>query len=257
MLPFRYEDRTRVTPLGGLLPGQRAVIEATVELAEVAYRGRRTLLCRLADGTGALTLRFFYFSRAQQQGLERGKRVRCYGEVRKGPTGLEMVHPEYRVLAEAAPAPLEDTLTPVYPATEGVTQARLRGLISQVLDTAGAGMPDYLPAALMHELGLPTLGDALRYLHRPPAAANLEELTAGRHPAQRRLVIEELLAHHLSLRQVRARANRLRALSLQTRDDSVNRFLAGLGFALTGDQQKAIDAIRADVTADHPMMRLV
>jgi ATP-dependent DNA helicase RecG len=144
VLPFRYEDRTRIMPIGGLLPGQRVVVEADVELTEVVYRRRRTMLCTIADGTGILTLRFFYFSRAQQNGLARGRRVRCYGEVRKGPNGLEMVHPEYRLLSEAEQGALEEHLTPIYPATEGVQQARIRNLIGQLLDNPAQQIDEVL-----------------------------------------------------------------------------------------------------------------
>ena len=257
VLPFRYEDRTRIVPLGALLPGQRAVVEADIELTEVAFRGRRTMLCRIADGTGQLTLRFFYFSRAQQQGLARGKRVRCYGEVRKGSSGLEMVHPEYRILRPGEADKLDDTLTPVYPTTEGVTQGRLRSLIAQVVDSPALELPDYLPADVSGREELPGLREAIRYLHRPPADADLAELAGGKHPAQQRLVIEELLAHHLSLSKLRAKASGLRARPLTGGDELEQRFLDGLGFTLTGDQQNSISEVRDDLAREHPMMRLV
>jgi ATP-dependent DNA helicase RecG len=256
ILPLRYEDRTQLVALGSLTVGQRAVIEAEVELTEVAFRGRRTMLCRVADGTGALTLRFFYFSKSQQRGLARGKRLRCYGEVRKGSGGLEMVHPEYRVLRGSADEDLEEHLTPVYPTTEGLQQGRLRNLIAQVLENS-TPLADYLPAQLLSTSNLPTLADAIRYLHQPPPDANLDELLAGRHPAQHRLSLEELLAHHLSLRKIRDRATRLAATPLKPKDDLCERFLKNLSFQLTGDQRKALEEVRADLAHEHPMMRLV
>ena len=227
-----------------------------VELTEIAFRGRRTMLCRVADGTGALTLRFFYFSKSQQRGLARGKRLRCYGEVRKGSGGLEMVHPEYRVLRGSADEDLEEHLTPVYPTTEGLQQGRLRKLIAQVLENS-TPLADYLPAQLLSTSNLPTLADAIRYLHQPPPDANLDELLAGRHPAQHRLSLEELLAHHLSLRKIRDRATRLAATPLKPKDDLCERFLKNLSFKLTGDQRKALEEVRADLAHKHPMMRLV
>ena len=256
ILPLRYEDRTQLVALGSLTVGQRAVIEAEVELTEIAFRGRRTMLCRVADGTGALTLRFFYFSKSQQRGLARGKRLRCYGEVRKGSGGLEMVHPEYRVLRGSADEDLEEHLTPVYPTTEGLQQGRLRKLIAQVLENS-TPLADYLPAQLLSTSNLPTLADAIRYLHQPPPDANLDELLAGRHPAQHRLSLEELLAHHLSLRKIRDRATRLAATPLKPKDDLCERFLKNLSFKLTGDQRKALEEVRADLAHKHPMMRLV
>ena len=133
MLPSRYEDRTQISDIGSVRPGTRVVVEGEIQLTEVAYRRRRQLLCRITDGTGSLTLRFFYFSGAQQANLARGTRIRCYGEVRRGPLGLEIVHPEYRAHRRRKRAPLEEVLTPIYPTTEGVPQARLRSLIDLAL----------------------------------------------------------------------------------------------------------------------------
>jgi ATP-dependent DNA helicase RecG len=256
VLPLRYEDRTRITPIGSLMLGQRAVVEAEIELTEVAYRGRRVMLSRISDGTGSLQLRFFYFSNTQQQGLARGKRVRCYGEVRRGPGGFEMVHPEYKLL-NASNSQLDEHLTPVYPSTEGVQQGRLRNLINQVLDQQQP-ISDFLPAHLIKEHALPTLVEAITYLHRPPKDAQLDELSAGRHPAQQRLAMEEILAHHLSLRQIRQRAERLKAEPMPAIPDSaVEHFIQNLPFSLTSDQQTALTVIRDDLTRPHPMMRLL
>jgi ATP-dependent DNA helicase RecG len=257
VLPYRYEDRTQIRPLGTLQAGERAVIEAEIELTEVVYRRRRQMMCRVSDGTGSLTLRFFYFSRAQQQGLARGLTVRCYGEVRKGPAGLEMVHPEYRILRETS-SELEEHLTPIYPTTEGVQQGRLRNLIGQVLEQCDASLPDYLPAELLKNTDLPPLHEAVRLLHRPPPDASLDKLLAGTHPAQQRLAMEEILAHHLSLRQIRQRAERLRAPVMITgENDLCSRFVADLAFELTGDQATTLEVVREDLRKAHPMMRLV
>ncbi|HVF17740.1 MAG TPA: OB-fold nucleic acid binding domain-containing protein, partial [Steroidobacteraceae bacterium] len=133
LLPLRYEDRTRVVPMGALSPGDRAVVEGEVQLAEVAFRGRRQLLCRLSDGSGFLTLRFFHFSSAQQQTLARGTRIRCYGEIRRSPAGLEIVHPEYRRVGGDSINAVEESLTPIYPLTEGIQQGRLRQLTTLAL----------------------------------------------------------------------------------------------------------------------------
>jgi len=257
LLPQRYEDRTRVSPLGGLRAGQRVVVEGEILHAEVAIRRRRSLLLRIADGRGQLTLRFFYFSGAQQAQLTRGRRLRCFGEVRLGPGGLEMVHPEYRLLSSEAPAPLEQSLTPVYPATEGVSQAMLRRLVGQVLERSIEGVPDYLPAASLRKLELPTLAAALRTLHAPAPETDLAALATGDHPAQRRLALEELLAHHLSLRQIRERARTDQARPLPVDAAARAALLGSLGFTLTGDQQAALGDIEADLARGHPMLRLL
>ncbi|MEJ2139545.1 MAG: ATP-dependent DNA helicase RecG [Gammaproteobacteria bacterium] len=257
ILPLRYEDRTKLMPVGSLLPGQRVVVEGEIELTEIVYRRRRSLLCKISDGTGVLTLRFFFFSRAQQQGLARGKRIRAYGEVRKGPGGLEIIHPEYRVLAAAGTDKLEENLTPVYPGTEGVQQGRLRNLIAQVLNASGEALHDWLPAEVSARYELPSLSTAVEYLHRPPPNAQLDELDAGIHPCQQRLALEELLAHHLSLRKLRKRSEELTADALRSDGSLVDDFLGRLGFSLTGDQRSALETIRADLDNTHPMMRLL
>lgn len=257
VLPLRYEDRTQIAPLGTLSAGVRAAVEGEVQLCDVAYRRRRQLIARIGDGSGSLTLRFFYFSLAQQQGLARGTRVRCFGEVRRGPFGLEMVHPEYRRLA-AAPAPLEQTLTPIYPGTEGVPQGRLRGLITQALrELESRAVRDWIPAQILAPLNLPSLKDALAYMHRPPRGARLEELAAGRHPAQRRLAFEELLAHHLGLKLTKHAVQSDPAWSLDDREELGARFRRALPFQLTAAQQRALKEVDADLLTGRPMLRLL
>jgi ATP-dependent DNA helicase RecG len=256
LLPLRYEDRTRVTAIGALTPGTRAAVEGEVLLTEVAYRRRRQLLTRLSDGSGFLTLRFFYFSGSQQHNLARGTRLRAFGEVRRGPLGLEIVHPEYRRLSELA-APLEETLTPIYPLTEGVPQARLRALIGEALELlAHGGLADLIPPHAGLPAGLPALHEALVYLHRPPRGAQLAELAAGRHPAQRRLAFEELLAHTLALR-VRKRA--LKSDPAWRLDDAelARRLIGSLPFPLTRAQARAFAEVEADLASGVPMVRLL
>ncbi|HET7202841.1 MAG TPA: ATP-dependent DNA helicase RecG [Steroidobacteraceae bacterium] len=258
-LPLRYEDRTRVVPVGSLRHGDRAVIEGEIQLAEVVFRRRRTLLVRLADGTGFVTLRFFHFSASQQAQLVRGQRLRCFGDVRMGPGGLEIVHPEYRrVLPDATAAANADTLTPIYPTTEGVQQGRLRALTELALDLLSQGaIADYVPAGVLDAFNLPRLEAAVRYVHRPPPDANVAQLAAGRHPAQRRLAFEELLAHQLSLRLLRLAADRDRAWELPRRTDLTDRCLARLPFRLTGAQARVWTDLEHDLARPHPMMRLV
>jgi len=258
LLPLRYEDRTRVTAIGALTAGVRATVEGEVQLTEVAYRRRRQLLTRISDGSGFLTLRFFYFSGSQQQGLVRGTRIRCFGEVRRGPLGLEMVHPEYRRLAAAEAAPLEETLTPIYPLTEGVPQGRLRALIGQALDeVARTGLPDLVPARAALPAGLPGLQEALLYLHRPPREAQLLELAAGRHPSQRRLAFEELLAHTLALRRRKRALKSDPAWGLDDADGLARRLIGSLPFSLTRAQARALEEVEADLATGVPMVRLL
>ena len=258
VLPSRYEDRTRIASIGALSPGERTTVEGEVLLTEVVYRRRRQMLCRISDGSGFLTLRFFYFSSAQQNGLARGTRIRCFGEVRRGPLGLEIVHPEYRRVLEQEAAPLEETLTPIYPLTEGVPQGRLRALITQALNELDtAAVRDWIPARLIQPLGLPSLKEALTYVHRPPREAQLADLDCGRHPAQRRLAFEELLAHHVSLKLLKQAVKTDPAWPLEDREQLQSRFLASLPFALTAAQARVLREIDADLSGARPMVRLL
>ena len=258
-LPYRYLDRTRLTPIGALRPGHEACIQGQIESTQVRHGRRRALLCRISDGSGALLLRFFYFSRAQQQALQKGAALRCYGQVRAGPNALEIIHPEYRRLKGADEA-LEAQLTPVYPATEGLAQPRLRALTARalaLLKADAAGLRELLPGPLLATLQLPALADALVYLHRPPPDAAVAELQAGRHPAQKRLAFEELLAHQLSLLKLR-RALRAEPAPALARDNALlPRYLAGLPFSLTAAQQNAWATLSADLAKTKPMLRLV
>src|SRR6185312_189397 len=257
VLPLRYEDRTTVVRIGALLPGSRAVVEGEIQLAQVVYRRRRQLQCSLSDGSGFLTLRFFHFSASQQGGLARGTRLRCFGEVRRGPQGLEMVHPEYRRVSGGEAAP-EETLTPVYPLTEGVPQGRLRALIAQALQELDrAAVRDWIPAQVLSSLDLLPLRDALRYVHRPPREAQLAELAAGRHPAQRRLAFEELLAHQASLRLLKRSAKTDPAWPLEDPDGLAARLTASLPFNLTGAQARALTEVDSDLRSRVPMVRLI
>ncbi|HEX7964326.1 MAG TPA: ATP-dependent DNA helicase RecG [Gammaproteobacteria bacterium] len=258
-LPLRYEDRSRITPIGALRPGLHASVEGTVELTETAYRGRRVLLSRIADGTGALTLRFFHFNAAQMAMLARGARLRCYGEVRPGKATLEMVHPEYKLLGAEDLKPREPALTPIYPATEGVQQMKLRALTDQalrLLDHSATPLPELLPAELLGP-DMPALAEALRYVHRPPTDAPLAELMEVSHPAQQRLAFEELLAHHLSLRRLRLAEDESRAVPFAGEGRLAERFRAALPFRLTHAQERVAAEILRDLRRPHPMMRLV
>jgi ATP-dependent DNA helicase RecG len=256
VLPLRYEDRTQIVRLGDLRHGMRAAVEGEVQLTDVVYRRRRQMLCKISDGSGFLTLRFFYFSAAQQNALARGARIRCFGEVRKGPTGLEIVHPEYRHQREAAP--LEETLTPIYPGTEGITQGRTRALINEALrELKTEAVKDWVPPKVLQPLGLPALHEALEYVHNPPREAKLEDMAAGRHPAQRRLAFEELLAHHLSLKLVKRAARTEPSAPLEDRERLETRFIESLPFSLTGAQLRALGEVNEDLRGSQPTVRLI
>jgi ATP-dependent DNA helicase RecG len=261
LLPQRYEDRTALKPIGSLAVGDMALIEGAVELSELVVRRRRSLLCRLSDGTGAVTLRFFHFARSQQQAFARGTRLRCYGEVRAGPAGLELVHPEHRIVRADEPEPAE-SLTPVYPTTEGLHQQTLRRLVERALALLEREpLTDFLEPLLAtgahSEVGWPGLAAALVYLHTPPRDAATDLLLTGRHPCSRRIALEELIAQRLSLRRSAAVARTEHAYPLPAAEAELAKFRAALPFALTAAQQRAFAEVVADLAASVPMNRLL
>ena len=256
-LPFRYQDRTRIQPIGSLRPGEEVVIVGTIEVAEVAFRGKRNLLVRISDGTGMITLRFFHFSAAQQSRLKRGNRIYCYGEARAGKSGLEMVHPEYEVFNGDTEIAVEEQLTPVYPTTEGVHQIGIRKLAQQALDHYLENIAEWLPEEVLTDIKLPSLKQAVYQVHRPENADEAALLQQGIHPSQQRLVFEEILAHQLSLQQVRLANQKHMAPSLQTENKLYKQLITQLPFTLTGAQVRVINEVQTDLNQQHPMQRLV
>jgi len=258
-LPLRYEDRTRLTPIRALRHGEPAQVLGTIEAVERGFRGRPTLRVAVGDESGAsLTLRFFHFHAAQARALRIGARILCHGEARAGGFGVEMVHPAYRVLADDAEPVLGDRLDPVYPAVEGVGPTQLARLIQAALAHLPTGDAlELLPPEVLGTLELPRWCDAVRLLHRPPPGVDLGELARFAHPAQRRLALEELLAHQLSLRRQRLATQRRGALALQARGDLARRLAASLPFRLTAAQRRVLGEIADDLARGQPMLRLV
>ncbi|MFM5539063.1 ATP-dependent DNA helicase RecG [Aeromonas veronii] len=255
-LPLRYEDRTQVWPIGDLPPGLHGAVEGEIQDTQLVMGRRRMMVCRISDGTGTLTLRFFNFTAAQKNSLASGRLIRCFGEVRPGKYGLEMAHPEYKLLGEEQAGQTEEALTPVYPTTEGLRQLTLRNLTDQALAQLDLyGVEELLPAGLYpHQI---ELAAALKLLHRPPPSVALPLLESGQHPAQQRLVLEELLAHNLSVLKVRAQAQTQLARALKPAPELVEQLLGALPFKPTGAQSRVVAEIGKDLQQSHPMMRLV
>ncbi|ALB68703.1 ATP-dependent DNA helicase RecG [Cronobacter dublinensis 1210] len=254
--PLRYEDRTHLYPINDLLPGVYATVEGEVLNCNITFGGRRMMTCQISDGTGILTMRFFNFNAAMKNSLSAGRRVLAYGEAKRGKYGAEMIHPEYRIQDDLSTPEMQETLTPVYPTTEGIRQATLRKLTDQALELLDTcAIAELLPPELSQ--GLMSLPEAIRTLHRPPPDMKMEDLESGQHPAQRRLILEELLAHNLSMLALRAGAQRYHAQSLAAKDSLKNQLLASLPFKPTGAQARVVAEIEHDMALDVPMMRLV
>ena len=258
-LPLRYEDRTRIDPIAALEPGAKAQVLGRVLAVERGFRFRPFLRVAIDDDSGeTLLLRFIHFNQAQARSFEVGQRLLCYGEPRRGHAGLEMIHPGYRRLDDDAPVPVDERLRPVYPVTDGLDNRRLSSWVAAALRL----LPDdaeleLIPPPLLRRLKLPGLADALRYVHAPPPTVRIEQIEAGSHPSQRRLIVEELLAHHLTLKRRRLRQREHRAPPLAGDGRIAQRLREALPFALTAAQQRVVAEVGADLAQAAPMLRLV
>ena len=259
-LPSRYEDRTRIHPIGSCLPGQRVLIEGQIEHSAIV-RGRRSMLVVvLSDGSGRITLRFFHFRVYQKQQLSKGTHLRCFGEIRAGFKGLEMIHPSYNRLSGHGDETIANSLTPIYPTTEGLGQKNWIKMTDQALALMRRGeleLEELLPDALLKQHKLLPLADALDYIHRPPPDADVAALVIRDHPTQKRLALEELLAHNLSMQKLH-RLQRCRRAPLMPPCSRLEQdFLQRLPFQLTGAQQRVAKEIGNDLELNRPMLRLV
>ncbi|WP_445767048.1 ATP-dependent DNA helicase RecG [Rheinheimera sp.] len=254
-LPLRYEDRTRIYAIADLMPLMHGTVLAEVVSSEIQLGKRRSWLVKVKDGSGYLTLRFFHFSAAQKNAVTPGVLLRCFGEAKRGPRGLEMLHPEYRVYNDELLTEVSETLTPVYPTTEGLRQATWRNLTDAALVYLQRSTPDeYLTASLAQNW---SLTEALQYIHRPPPDASLQLLELGKHPAQQRLIIEELVAQQLSMYKLRSQSQQQQAIALYINTPLEQRFLSALPFSPTNAQQRVTAEIRHDLSQSLPMLRLV
>ncbi|MDD4907118.1 MAG: ATP-dependent DNA helicase RecG, partial [Methylobacter tundripaludum] len=234
-----------------------------VEFTDILPRGRKSLICRISDGTGFISLKFFHFSASQHNALKPGTSISCFAEVRYGFAGLEMVHPEYKVIANPDDCITETRLTPVYPLTEGLGQNVIRKAVRQALDLCHQEpelLTEWIPESILKQYHYPSLADAIQTLHAPDESVSIEALQNGSVPALKRLAFEELLTHFLILRTTRNKTKAWQAPSFSAGaagKTATDHFLRSLPFKLTGAQQRVIAEIEADCRLQHPMMRLV
>ncbi|KTD33872.1 ATP-dependent DNA helicase RecG [Legionella israelensis] len=258
-LPFRYQDRTRITPIQDLQSHSWCVVAGSVCKTEIKYGKRRMLNCYLEDKTGIIKLRFFHFNQPQIKALSNSKMIRAFGEVRGFSGMFEMIHPEYQILNHEKECPVEETLTPIYSTTQGLTQTRLRQLVQQALKLCEAQLHEleWMTEEQLQAQFFMAIPEAIHFLHNPPPDISLKAIEDGQHPALKRLAFDELLAQHLSLQFARQTRHALKAPALSKTDDLLNRFLTSLPFHLTRAQQRVWSEIEEDLQQHKPMLRLV
>ena len=251
--PLRYQDKTRLSCIGELKEGMDAVVRGTIRASGIARGRRPTLIVKVDDGTGFITLRFFHFRRAQAQQLRIGDTITLFGQPRMVGGNTEFAHPEY-VVGDREPQ-LEEALTPVYPVTEGMGQSTMRNLTQQALTYLTQNPPEDLLTGLPGDS--PSITDSIKFLHRPSPDANTAAIVAGEHPAQLRLALEELVAHQLSLLSRRARTHEKTAAPVNSQGKLADTITSQLPFTLTGAQQRVCEEILADLRKSTPMLRLL
>ncbi len=261
-LPLRYEDRTQITAVGALQPGQRAVVQAEVLHVGSSFRrqgrSRKVLVARLADHSGVFTVRLFYFNARQQQMLDKGNWIRCFGEVRFAQGELEMIHPEFQVIDIEDPPALDQNLTPIYPTTEGLHQQSITKIVAQAVDKLQShDMAETLPQDWLKQHHFPDFRSAMLNLHRPTSRQDTQLIAQRTHPAQSRFVVEELAAHRLALLQRRAEIRIKKNPKITATVQLLNRLVSSLPFDLTGAQEKVVADLLCDFDSGKPMIRLL
>ena len=256
-LPLRYEDRTRVWPMSQLHAGIVVAVQGTVMSCDTHFGRKKMLTVKISDGNGTVALRFFNFNAGMKNSFSEGKSIHAFGEVKRGMSGLEIVHPDYHFQTSSDDhSEQPQTLTPVYPTTEGLRQTTLRSITDQALLLLDkTAVNELLPAGLYNNQI--TLSAALHTIHRPTPPLDMDQFDQGKHPAQQRLIMEELLAQNLSMLAVRSKGQQDRSYALPETDQLKQQLLQQLPFTPTNAQQRVVKEVEDDLTQPHPMMRLV
>ena len=256
-LPYKYEDRTNLTPIGDAPYETPLLVEGEIVKSTVVFRGRRMLITEIFDGTGRLTMRMFHFAFAQHKNLKEGYRIRCFGTIRHGPKGKEMIHPQYQVFSKDEEVEIEDHLTPIYPSTSNLQQGRLRKLIQGSIVYCQKNNLLKENWETEDKGGFKDLLSALTFIHNPPTETSLELLSSGQHPAQRKLIKEELVAHILCSGMLKRETELRKSPLMQSASRQENLLLGSLGFELTNAQTRVWDEIKQDFEKETPMRRLL
>ena len=258
-LPIRYNDKTKLSKIADLEPGKKLLFEGRIEKANVIFFKKRMFVVRISDETGSVQLRFFYFNKSQISNFSIGKNVRCFGELRVASNTKEVVHPECLFYDKIKP-PIDEFLTPVYPLTEGLYQHSLRNFIKQSLGFLKSGkilLPELLPEKVLKKYNLVDINSALSNIHNPRKNISHEELIDSRNQNKKRLVFEELLAHQLVFKQIRAFNEKLTSFPLDKNIEPIKKLISKLPFSPTNSQMNVMEKIINDMQGSTPMTRLV
>lgn len=257
-LPYKYQDRSKIAPIGSLLHGQTAQVFGEIEAADIVFGKRRSLICKISDSTGIMDIRLFYFSMAQKKQFIRGDFIQCYGQVSHSGRSISMIHPEIKFLKSKNQPELSNRLTAIYPTTDGLQQRTFQSLITQALKKLNqSNVRELMPQALLEQLKFPPLSEALELLHQPPIGISLDDIQNGEHPLIQRLAFEELMAHHIALRRLKLKHQSYKSFVIPKSDKRADQFLQQLPFNLTGAQHRVVREVEADLRQSFPMMRLV
>ncbi|MHA3079379.1 ATP-dependent DNA helicase RecG [Acinetobacter sp. ANC 5502] len=252
-LPRDYEDRSSIIAMNQLQVGRSYLLEGVVQSVDFPAGKRKSMAVALQDDFGKVTLRFYHIYKNLTNTLQVGNQVRVFGEIRVGARGLELYHPEIQAIHAHTPLP-KTQLTAIYPSTDGLTQAKLREYVKQALQQHSDALPELIPSQFCNGYALK---DALFYIHEPPLSANMQQLAQDSHPAQQRLIFEELVAHQLSLLARRAYIQQIQAPALPSSKALAKQLLAGLPFKMTNAQKRVSKEIADDLKQNKPMLRLV
>ena len=252
-LPRDYEDRSTIIPMNQLNVGRSYLLEGVVKGVDFPPGKRKSMAVNLEDEFGKITLRFYHIYKGITDRAKLGNRLRVFGEVRVGARGLEMYHPELQLITEQTPLS-KTQLTAIYPSTDGLTQAKLREYVKQALAQHSDDLPELLPEKMTNGYALK---QALDYIHHPPLNANMLQLAQGSHPAQQRLIFEELVAHQVSLLTRRAYIQQIASPAFSPSQKLAPALLGNMPFQMTGAQQRVSQEIMQDLQRNKPMLRLV
>ncbi|WP_288403512.1 ATP-dependent DNA helicase RecG [uncultured Acinetobacter sp.] len=252
-LPRDYEDRSTIIPMNQLVVGRSYLLEGEVRSVDFPPGKKKSLAALLQDDFGKVTLRFYHIYKGLTDRIKMGQQLRIFGEVRVGARGLEMYHPEIQVIQQHTPLP-KTQLTAIYPSTEGLTQPKLREYVRQALQHHSDALAELLPKKYSNGY---ELKQALEYIHEPPVDANMQQLNQGSHPAQQRLIFEELVAHQISLLTRRAYIRQIAAPRFDSSKILAKALLDGLPFQMTNAQKRVSKEILQDLKQNQPMLRLV